>query len=68
MVQARVDCSELSFEQVIEKIFVTRKITRTDQKRFMSVLLAKTEITDFERSQLDRVFSALRAGLIKAAD
>ncbi len=66
--QAQTDLPNVTFEQVIERIFASRRITRADQERFMSALLAKSSLTAAEQVQVNRVFDALRSGLIRVVD
>lgn len=54
--------------QVVEKIFSSRKITRADQHRFMSTALSKVRLSPADQMQIDRVFDALRRGLLKVVD
>jgi hypothetical protein len=54
--------------QVVEKIFASRKITRADQRRFMSTALSKVRLSSADQIQVDRVFDALRRGLLKVVD
>jgi hypothetical protein len=54
--------------QVVEKIFASRKITRADQRRFMSTALSKVRLSSADQIQVDQVFDALRRGLLKVVD
>jgi hypothetical protein len=64
----QVDLPKAAIDEVVERIFTTKRITRTDQSRFMSVLLSKDSLSKTERTQIDRVFDGLRSGLIKVVD
>jgi hypothetical protein len=59
---------EGTIEQLIDRIMHYRRINRADQERLMSVLLAKTMLSEAEHRQIDRVFDALRSGLVKVVD
>jgi hypothetical protein len=67
-VDLNLDLTETAFDQVIDRIFASRRITRADQERFMSVLLAKKLLTEAEQKQVSRIFDGLRSGLIKVVD
>lgn len=54
--------------QVVEKIFSSRRITRADQHRFMATALSKVRLSPDDQIQVDRVFEALRRGLLKVVD
>jgi hypothetical protein len=66
--QAQVNLTENAIEQIVERIFSHRRITRADQERFMSALLAKNSLTEAEQRQINRVFDALRNGLLRVVD
>jgi hypothetical protein len=55
-------------EQVVNHILTTRRITRADQRRFMATALAEVAVSDQERRQIDRVFEALKKGLLHVVD
>lgn len=65
---ATVGFPQLSIEQIVSQIFSTRKITRTDQRRLMSMLLAKDSFNSEEQNCINRVFESLRQGLIRVVD
>lgn len=54
--------------QLVEKIFSSRMITRADQHRFMSAALSKVRLSQDDQIQINRVFDALRRGLLKVVD
>jgi hypothetical protein len=60
--------AEQSVDQLVEHILSVRRITRIDQERFMSMLLAKATLTKIEEAQINRVFDGLRSGLIRVVD
>lgn len=60
--------STSSFKEVVERIFSTHRITRTDQQLFMKTLLSQDNLSSYEREQIDRVFEALRRGLLRVVD
>lgn len=59
---------ESSFETLVNQIFYSRKITRSDQRVLMSLLLSKDTLTLEESSYIDEVFERLRRGLIHVVD
>lgn len=66
--QPQVDLPETPVDELIAQILSSRRITRTDQERFMSILLSKTSLTDKEHTQINLVFDALRNGRIRVVD
>ncbi|MBD1999516.1 hypothetical protein H6G00_23365 [Leptolyngbya sp. FACHB-541] len=54
--------------QLVEKILSSRKITRVDQRRFMSTALSKVRLSHDDQIQVNRVFDGLRSGLLKVVD
>lgn len=54
-----------AIEQVVERIFETRQITRADQQMFMSALLSKDSLSLADQKHVDRVFEALRRGRLR---
>jgi hypothetical protein len=59
---------DATLEKIVERIFSTHQITRADQKRFMTALLAKDSLSSKEQSHIDRVFDGLRRGLLRVVD
>ncbi|MEO1146954.1 MAG: hypothetical protein AAFY26_15325 [Cyanobacteria bacterium J06638_22] len=57
-----------SIEQLIEHVLTARQISRQDQDAFMSVLLAKRNLTERERSQVNRIYDALRTGRLRVVE
>jgi hypothetical protein len=55
-------------DELVEQIVSSRRITKADQMRMMSALLAQNCISDREQRQINRVFEALRSGLIRVVD
>jgi hypothetical protein len=66
--QTQVNLPELTTEQIVDRIFASRRITRLDQERLMSALLSKQALTAREHDQINRVFDALRSGRVKVVD
>lgn len=66
--QAQMNLPEMSIDQVIERIFATRRITRADQSRFMAALLSKNSLSVGEQEQINRVFDGLSRGLLKVVE
>lgn len=60
--------SVISLEELVNRIFSSRKITRTDQQKLMSLLLSKDNLSVEEHSYIDQVFDRLRKGLIHVTD
>jgi len=56
--------SPLSIQQVVAKIFATRRITRIDQQ----LILSLTNLNSEEQALLDEVSKRLRRGLLRVAD
>lgn len=59
---------ETEIKRVIDRILETRRITKADQARFMSVMLAKGKLNDSERLQIDLIFDNLKNGRLKVVD
>jgi len=59
---------KVSVEQIVERIFAFRQITRTDQRLLMSAFLSKKSYNETDHLQIKRVFDALQRGLIKVTD
>jgi hypothetical protein len=64
--QARL--TKTSVETIVEHIFLVRQITRTDQQLLMSTLLTKNVLSGTDELLINRVFDALRKGLIRVVD
>jgi len=60
--------STANLEQIIERIFDTRQISRADQQHFMRVLLSKDALSLADQRQIDRVFEGLRQGRLRVVD
>ncbi|MCT7949865.1 hypothetical protein NG798_08705 [Ancylothrix sp. C2] len=60
--------STISLEQVVERIFSLRQITRFDQRLLMTSLLSKDLLTEADHKSINKVFDGLQQGLIKVAD
>ncbi|MEB3826505.1 hypothetical protein [Phormidium sp. CCY1219] len=65
---APVHLSESNIEKIVDRIFTTHRITRADQQMFMKTLLSKNALTPREQVLIDRVFDALRSGLLRVVD
>lgn len=68
VMQSQGDVHQASVAEMVERIFASRRITRADQQRFMSVLLSKDTLTMEEHEQIDRVFDGLRRGVLRVVD
>ncbi|MBD2485181.1 MULTISPECIES: hypothetical protein [Planktothrix] len=60
--------STVSIEGLVNQIFSSRQITRSDQRVLMSLLLSKNDLSLEEHSYIDQVFERLRRGLIHVVD
>jgi hypothetical protein len=58
---------QVTVDEVVSRIFSSRRITRIDQRLFM-MLLSQCLVTEEERAMIDRVYEGLRAGLLRVAD
>jgi hypothetical protein len=68
MIQAQEHLHPDTLDRIIERIFSSRKITRADQKRFMSAMLSKGTLSGEDQTKVNRVFNALQQGLLKVVD
>lgn len=68
IMQASAYFSQLTLEEIVTHIFSTRRITRSDQRRLMSMLLSKDSLNHEEQSYIDQVFESLRRGVIRVVD
>ncbi|AFY80675.1 hypothetical protein [Oscillatoria acuminata] len=59
---------KLSVDQIVERIFALRQITRVDQQLLMATLLSKNALNDREHTQISRVFDAVQRGLIRVVE
>lgn len=60
--------STVNLEQIIERIFHSRQISRADQESFMRLLLSKDALSFADQRQIDRVFEGLRQGRLRVVD
>lgn len=58
----------VAVEQLVDRIFVFRQITRLDQKLLMSTLLSKESLNEADYIQINRVLEAVRNGRLKVVD
>jgi hypothetical protein len=65
---ASIVTPQASLQQVVDHILSTRRISRADQSRFMSIALGKSSLSIEEQRQVNRVFDALKQGLVKVVD
>jgi hypothetical protein len=61
-------CPQTSFEQVVDRIFASGKITRSDENYFLRVLLAERSLNETELLQINTVLQRLQMGLLKVVD
>lgn len=61
--------TQASVEAIVERIFISRQISRSDQHLLMSILLSPESVSETDKRQIvNRVFDALHKGLIKVVD
>ncbi|MBD2091697.1 hypothetical protein H6F67_17780 [Microcoleus sp. FACHB-1515] len=65
---AHLHLPSASIEQIVTQILATRRITRRVQQHFMQTALSQGQLSQAERVLIDRVFEALRSGLVKVVD
>ncbi len=58
----------LSTDEILEKIFKFRQITRLDQQLLMSGLLSKEAIGETDWYKINQVFDLIHQGLIRVVD
>ncbi len=57
-----------SFEQLVNRIIASRKLTRADQQQLMLTTLSREIISEAQRQQINRVLDHLRAGKLRVVD
>jgi hypothetical protein len=57
----------VNLETTIEKIFATRRITRSDQ-RLLMCLFSQENLTSTDKDLLDQVYEALHQGRLRVVD
>jgi hypothetical protein len=68
MTPVQTGLPKVSVEQIVERIFALRQIARTDQRLLMSAFLAQDSLSEKDHAEINRVFDALRRGLIRVVD
>jgi hypothetical protein len=68
MTPVQTGLPKVSVEQIVERIFALRQIARADQRLLMSAFLAQDSLSEKDHAQINRVFDALRKGLIRVVD
>ena len=58
----------VSVKQIVERIFVFRQISRTDQRLLMSTFISQEVLSEAEHLLINRVFDALKQGLLRVVD
>ena len=58
----------MAIQELVDRILASRRISRTDQNRFMSALLEKRSLSEEDQLQITRVFDGLQMGLIRVVD
>lgn len=66
--QAPATLPKISVEQLVERIFAFRQITRLDQRLLMSTLLSKEALSHEDYIQINRVLDGVQKGLLKVVD
>ncbi len=64
----KVHLPHADVEQMVNKIISCGKITRSDQRQFMSTLLSQKTINQAEHDLINKVFELLRAGRLRIVD
>lgn len=65
---AQLHLPSASIEQIVTQILATRRISRSVQRHFMQTALSQDQLSQADRVLIDRVFEALRSGLVKVVD
>jgi hypothetical protein len=65
---ASTNLDPVSVREIVDHIFTTRQITRSDQAHFMAIVLGQDSLTVEDRIQIDRVFEGLRRGVLRVVD
>lgn len=58
----------VALQQIVDQVLIARRLTRVDQARIMQLVLAKKCLSCDEQRQVDRVFDALKRGLVRVSD
>lgn len=66
--QAQATRPQLAVEQIVERIFTSRKISRADQQWLMSAMLSKDSLSPEDQTLISRLFHSLQKGTIRAVD
>jgi hypothetical protein len=64
---ATASLPEVTVDEVVNRIFSARRITRADQRLFM-MLLSQCWVTEAERRLIDRIYEGLRRGALRVVD
>lgn len=63
--QVTVNSHPNNLEEILQRIFSNRRITRQDQHIMMSSLLSAEGLSEQNMQEINKVFDALKKGLIK---
>lgn len=65
---AKANLPKLSIEQMVDRIFAFRQITRVDQQLLMKTLLSKHSLSETEQGYINRVFDAVQRGTVRVVE
>lgn len=68
MMATQVYVPSTSVEQVVERMFKFRQITRIDQQLLMSALLSKEALEQSDRYLIKQVTDAIKNGMLRVVD
>lgn len=68
MIQSTTTLRASEVQEAVDRILVTGKITRADQKIFMNAFTSEEELTDLEQIQINWIFEGLRRGALRVVD
>lgn len=66
--QASTDLPPSALRHIAGHILTSRRITRADQRTFMSAALSSSLLSGEDQELVDRVFDALRRGMVRVVE
>lgn len=66
--QPPASVDQIPLEHLLEQILFSRKITRAEERRLISVLSTQGSLNEEQQAMIQRVFYGLRHGLLKLVD